>query len=135
MAIAQGLCTNLAEFAWKSHLRVLHPTPQAFSMFMGDVATWTGIITVGMMVLAPTAFKTLGWRRTARATPDFMLWVGGAFLIACGVYQATANGVVSALVHHQMLQFLGVRALSSSLPAPFVLTSELKVITYPGIVG
>ena len=31
----QGVSTNLMEFAWKTHLRVLHPTPASFSRYMG----------------------------------------------------------------------------------------------------
>jgi len=46
MAVAQGLCSNLAEFAWKHQLRILHPTPQAFSGYMGNVASCTGVVTV-----------------------------------------------------------------------------------------
>ena len=35
-AAAQGVSSNLMEFAWKTHVRVLHPTPASFSAFMGE---------------------------------------------------------------------------------------------------
>ena len=61
-----------------------------------------------MMLAAPTAFKSLGWRRTARATPDFLLFGGGAFFAACAVY-ALSSGVVGPGAHHLMLRVLAVR--------------------------
>ena len=45
MSMAQGLCTSLMEFAWKSHIKLLYPTPAEFTGFLGDVSTWQGIVT------------------------------------------------------------------------------------------
>ncbi|KAF5839782.1 TLC ATP/ADP transporter-domain-containing protein, partial [Dunaliella salina] len=36
MSLAQGLCTNLMEFAWKSHIGLLFPGPKEFTAFMGE---------------------------------------------------------------------------------------------------
>ena len=46
----QGMASNLLEVTWKGHLRLLHESPTAYSSFMGDVATYTGVMTMGMMV-------------------------------------------------------------------------------------
>lgn len=35
------------EFAWKSHIKLLYPTPAEFTSFLGDVSTWQGIVTGG----------------------------------------------------------------------------------------
>lgn len=40
MSLAQGLCSNLMEYAWKSHIKLLYPTPAQFTSFLGDVSTW-----------------------------------------------------------------------------------------------
>ena len=40
MSLAMGLCSNLMEFAWKSHIRLLYPSPGEFTAFLGDVSTW-----------------------------------------------------------------------------------------------
>ena len=40
MSLAQGLCTNLMEFAWKSHIRLLYHNPADFTAFLGEVAAW-----------------------------------------------------------------------------------------------
>lgn len=46
----QGLCTSLMEFAWKSHISLLYPSPAQFTSFLGDVSLWQGVVTGGLMV-------------------------------------------------------------------------------------
>lgn len=87
MGIAQGLASNTLEYAWKLHLSQFCPTSQEFTSFLGDVASYTGVVTVMMMLVAPTCFKLLGWRRTARATPNFLLYAGVPFFLMCIAYQ------------------------------------------------
>lgn len=66
----------LLQVAWKNHLHMLHPSPQAYAAFMGNVAMWTGIVTGSLMVCSPLLFERLGWRGVAGATPRFMLLTG-----------------------------------------------------------
>jgi ATP:ADP antiporter, AAA family len=110
MAIAQGLCTNLLEYAWKIHLQMYCPTSSSFTAFLGDVASLTGIVTVGMMLLAPTAFKVLGWRKTARATPTLLLFAGAPFFVACAVFQAMARFNLGSAFTKPLLLALSVRS-------------------------
>lgn len=70
MSLAQGLCTSLMEFAWKSHMRLLYPSPSDFTAFLGDVATWTGVVTASLMLASPLLFERMGWRGVASATPQ-----------------------------------------------------------------
>jgi AAA family ATP:ADP antiporter len=111
MAIAQGLCTNLLEYAWKVHLQMYCPTSSSFTAFLGDVASLTGVVTVGMMLFAPTAFKTLGWRKTARATPTLLLIAGAPFFVACAVFQAMAKFNVGTAFAKPFLLALSVRSV------------------------
>lgn len=76
MAIAQGVCTNVLDLAWKSHLRLLHPTPAAYSAFMGEVAVATGVVTGALMLATPLMFRLMQWRGVAAATPLFMMIMG-----------------------------------------------------------
>lgn len=55
MSLAQGLCTSLMEFAWKSHISLLFPSPAEFTSFLGDVSMWQGVVTGGLMVSLPLA--------------------------------------------------------------------------------
>ena len=50
------------------HLRLLHESPTAYSSFMGDVATFTGVATMGMMMMAPFLFSRFGWAKVGPIT-------------------------------------------------------------------
>ena len=67
------------------------PDSASFTAFLGDVASYTGVVTVGLMLLAPSMFKLLGWRRSARATPNFLLYAGGPFFLLGTTYQAITH--------------------------------------------
>lgn len=58
----------------------------------GDVATWSGVVTGGLMLLSPLLFERLGWRGVAGATPKILLYGGSAFFAACIVYQVGGRG-------------------------------------------
>ena len=60
--------------------------------FMGDVASWTGIVTGTLMMASPSLFACWKWRGVAGATPAFLLWAGVPFFIGCIVYNATHPG-------------------------------------------
>lgn len=112
MAIAQGLCTNLLEYAWKINLQAYCTDAASFTAFLGDVASYTGIATVVSMLVAPTMFKTLGWRRTARATPTFLLYAGGPFFTAAFVYQVLAHKHIATHLAQPLLLALSVCSTS-----------------------
>jgi len=87
MSLAQGLCTNLMEFAWKSHIGLLFPGPKEFTAFMGDVSMWQGLVTGLLMIATPAMFDKMGWAGVASATPSILLWGGVAFFATCIAYQ------------------------------------------------
>lgn len=109
MGIAQGLASNTLEYAWKLHLSQFCPTSQEFTSFLGDVASYTGVVTVMMMLVAPTCFKLLGWRRTARATPNFLLYAGVPFFFMCIAYQVMVQMPRFGHLAQPMLCTLAVR--------------------------
>ncbi|EFJ49850.1 hypothetical protein VOLCADRAFT_89266 [Volvox carteri f. nagariensis] len=138
MSMAQGLCTNLMEFAWKSHIRLLYPTPAAFTSFLGDVSTWQGIVTAHypqqanvstwggnvslLMVLSPTMFERLGWAGVASATPKILLYGGGLFFATAMVYQfvlaPTGMGLLQLLVYGGALLYVFSKSAKFSLFKP-----------------
>ena len=79
MSISQGLSSILFQVAWKGQLRILHPSPQAYSAFMGDVQLMSGALTCIMMLAAPWLFKKLGWAGTLGVTPKSAMILGWAF--------------------------------------------------------
>ncbi|CAD7696846.1 unnamed protein product [Ostreobium quekettii] len=88
MMVAQSFAVNVMEFVWKSHVGLVYPTPAAFTGFMGDVATATGIVTGSLMFLSPIMFERLGWTGVAGVTPKVLSYGGGAFFLSCFAYHA-----------------------------------------------
>jgi hypothetical protein len=75
------------------------PTQQAvvcLSFTAGDVATWSGVVTGGLMLLSPLLFERWGWRGVANTTPNMLLWGGSAFFAACIAYQHLFGATVAA---------------------------------------
>jgi AAA family ATP:ADP antiporter len=79
MSVSQGLSSILFQVAWKGQLRILHPSPQAYSAFMGDVQLMSGALTCVLMLAAPWLFKKLGWAGTLGVTPKSAMVLGWAF--------------------------------------------------------
>ncbi|GLI68678.1 hypothetical protein VaNZ11_013164 [Volvox africanus] len=136
MSMAQGLCSNLMEFAWKSHIRLLYPTPAAFTSFLGDVSTWQGIVTGLLMVLSPTMFERMGWAGVAAATPKILLYGGGLFFATAMVYQFLLSPTASAAASAagagvlQMLVYGGALLYVFSKSAKFSLFKPAEEMVY-----
>src|SRR5579885_70187 len=66
--------------------------PMSEQAFLGEVATWTGIVTGTLMFASPALFARWKWRGVAGATPAFMLWTGLPFFVGCVAYNLTHPG-------------------------------------------
>jgi len=103
MSVAQGVATNLLEVAWKSELRVLYPQPEAYSAFMGDVASICGLCTAMMMLVSPYLFSIFSWSKMANITPKILISGGTIFFLAAiarvyfGIYNAGTQFALASL--------------------------------------
>lgn len=69
LVISYGLCINIVEVTWKAKLKAAFPDPNAYSAFMGNFSSATGVVTLAMMLLGRTVFEKFGWRVAALVTP------------------------------------------------------------------
>ncbi|XP_050232038.1 plastidic ATP/ADP-transporter [Mercurialis annua] len=79
LVVAYGISINLVEVTWKSKLKAQFPSPNAYSSFMGDFSTATGIATFIMMLLSQFIFDKYGWGAAAKITPTVLLLTGVGF--------------------------------------------------------
>ena len=79
MAVAQGLSSIIFQVAWKTQLRILRPDPTSYAAYMGDVQTYSGMVTGVFMIAAPFLFKHLGWKGTLSVTPKTVIALGWVF--------------------------------------------------------
>jgi len=107
ITIAQALSVTLLEFMWRSHLRLMCPTPAAFQACLGDIATATGLITGAMMFLSPILFTKIGWKGVANLTPVLMTFGGCAFFALCSAFHVTGQLGMTAIAQ-QILPFTAI---------------------------
>jgi AAA family ATP:ADP antiporter len=79
LVIGYGMAINIVEVTWKSKLKAAFPDPNAYSAFMGNFSTVTGIFTLIMMALGREILNRYGWGVAALVTPITLLTTGIAF--------------------------------------------------------
>lgn len=79
LVISYGMCINIVEVSWKAKLKQAFPNPNAYSAFMGNFSSATGLVTLIMMLLGRTIFAKFGWRVAALITPINLGVTGLAF--------------------------------------------------------
>ncbi len=77
IVLTYNLSINLVEVVWKNQLKILHPSPSAFSMYMGDVMTIMGVIaTCTSLFISAFLLRRFSWTINALIPPVIMLSTG-----------------------------------------------------------
>jgi len=85
LVVGYALSHRLFEVAWKSQLKVLYPTAQAYQGALADVSIATGTVTIFMMLAGRYVFQAFGWNVAAATTPLVMMLSGlGFFALSLG---------------------------------------------------
>lgn len=79
MVICYGMAINIVEVTWKGRLRAAFPDASSYSAFMGVFSTWTGAVTIAMMLGGRLIFEKFGWTVAACVTPTVLLGTGAGF--------------------------------------------------------
>ena len=79
LVIGYGMSINIVEVTWKSKLKAAFPDPNAYSSFMGNFSTATGIVTIMLMLAGRFIFNKFGWGVAALITPVTLLTTGAIF--------------------------------------------------------
>lgn len=111
MAVSSGVASNVLEFAWKMHLGKWLTTPELVTGFMANVAYSAGFATLCLIPLSSLAFQRIGWSRTAKATPNLLLWAGVPFFLLCVGYQALRQYSFALPLQQPLLVSISVRHL------------------------
>ena len=80
LVICYGICINIVEMTWKSHLQILYPNPNEYTTFMGYVSMASGAVTLFMILFAGgSIMQRFGWQTAALVTPIVLFITGIAF--------------------------------------------------------
>ncbi|MFC2049325.1 NTP/NDP exchange transporter [Chlamydiota bacterium] len=97
LVIAYGISINIIEVTWKSQLKLQYPNANDYSTFMGYFSTFTGAVTVLMMLfVGGNVIRRFGWGTAALITPVVLL-ITGAIFFALVIFRDNLGGMIAAL--------------------------------------
>jgi AAA family ATP:ADP antiporter len=73
LVLSYGVAINLVEGIWKGQIKIAFPDKNDYNMFMGQFSTWTGFITILLMVVGNNIIRKLSWLKAAIITPIMVL--------------------------------------------------------------
>lgn len=79
LVLSYGIAINLVEGVWKGQIKIAFPDMNDYNHFMGQFSTWTGGITILLMILGNNILRRLSWRSAAIITPLMVLVTSSIF--------------------------------------------------------
>jgi AAA family ATP:ADP antiporter len=79
LVLSYGVAINLVEGVWKGQVKIAFPDMNDYNMFMGQFSTWTGAITILLMVVGNNILRKLSWTKAAILTPIMVLVTSSIF--------------------------------------------------------
>ena len=73
LVLSYGVAINLVEGIWKGQIKIAFPDKNDYNMFMGTFSTWTGGITILLMIVGNNIIRRLSWLKAAIITPVMIL--------------------------------------------------------------
>ncbi len=107
IVLTYNIAINLIEVVWKNQVKMLYPDPNAYSSYMGEVLTITGVIAAFVSVLLTTKLmQKFSWTQSALIPPMVNLFAGVLFF-AFVVFPDSPLSAITAYFQMTPL-FLGV---------------------------
>lgn len=79
LVLSYGVTINLVEGVWKGQIKIAFPDMNDYNIFMGQFSTWTGAITILLMVVGNNILRKLSWTKAAILTPIMVLATSSIF--------------------------------------------------------
>ncbi len=79
LVICYGISINLVEGVWKSKIKELYPTVEAYTSYMGNFQAYQGAAAIFFMLIGSNILRKVSWSTAATFTPVMILCTGLAF--------------------------------------------------------
>merc|ERR1712224_729397 len=80
LVLSYGMSINLIEFVWKKQIKLYYAgDANAYSAFMGNFSTFTGVATMSLIMICKGIVRKFGWLTGALITPTIVAITGGLF--------------------------------------------------------
>jgi AAA family ATP:ADP antiporter len=107
LVLSYGMSINLIEFLWKKQIKLYYAgDPNAYSAFMGNFSTFTGISTMILIMLCKGIVRKFGWLTGAVITPAAVAITGGlffAFLLFSDITSPILAGIGVGVTYAAMM--------------------------------
>jgi ATP:ADP antiporter, AAA family len=132
LLICYGVAINLVEGPWKSMALSAYPNPTDYAAFVGSYLSYTGIVTIIMVVIGSNIVRRLGWFAAAIITPIVLLITGLMFfLVANFDFAASLSMTLFALNDSVMIAIMfGAMQNVLSKSSKYTLFDSTKEMSY-----
>jgi AAA family ATP:ADP antiporter len=96
LVICYGISINLVEVTWKDQVKLLCPTKEEFSAFMGGLQIWTGAATILFMLIGANILRRCTWFTAAMLTP-LMVFVTGLIFFGFIIFKDELTPMISSM--------------------------------------
>lgn len=79
LVLCYGISINLVEGVWKSKIKELYPTVEAYTSYMGTFQAYQGVTAIFFMIIGSNILRRVSWSTAATFTPVMILITGVAF--------------------------------------------------------
>jgi len=79
LVLSYGISINIVEGVWKAKAKLLYPTVESYTAFMGNFQMLQGIGAIIFMIIGSNILRLVSWRVAAMLTPLMILVTGCAF--------------------------------------------------------
>lgn len=79
LVLSYGVAINLVEGVWKGQVKIAFPDMNDYNVFMGQFSTWTGAITILLMLVGNNILRKLSWTKAAIITPIMVFLTSAVF--------------------------------------------------------
>jgi len=114
LIISYGIAINLVEVTWKKQLGHAFASMNEYTAFMGDFSTYTGIITIVLMLVGTNIVRQFGWFTAAIITP-IMLLITSSIFFGSILFTDTMIGLTAILATTPLLLAVFVGAVQNIL--------------------
>jgi AAA family ATP:ADP antiporter len=95
LVICYGISINLVEVMWKGQVNLMYPSKAAFAGYMGELQIWTGLATIGFMLIGTNIMRKYSWFVSAMLTP-LMIFVTGLIFFSFIIFGSSIGPLVES---------------------------------------
>ena len=114
LVMSYGIAINLVEVTWKKQLGHAFSSMNEYTAFMGDFSTYTGVITIILMLVGTNIVRVFGWLTAAIITP-IMLLVTSSIFFSSMLFTEAMSGITALLATTPLMMAVMVGAVQNIL--------------------